>query len=86
MLAASETCTSPSAAITSEGERPDATISGSTRMRAAWTENFTGSFPDPTLSDRLYTYAWFVTFGLGFVVYYVLMKGHPGVKRDAASS
>ena len=51
-------------------------------LRAASTENFTGSFPDPTLSDTLYTYAWFVTFGLGFIIYYVLMTNHPSVKAE----
>ena len=30
---------------------------------------------DPNLFDRLYAYAWFVTFGLSFVVYLVLMRG-----------
>ena len=27
----------------------------------------------PNLFDHLYTYSWFVTFGIGFVVYYLLM-------------
>ena len=52
-------------------------------LRAAATKNFTGSFPDPTLSDTLYTYAWFVTFGLGFIIYYVLMTNHPSLKGEA---
>lgn len=51
-------------------------------LRAASTPNFTGRLPDPTLSDTLYTYAWFVTFGIGFFVYYVLMKGHQSLKED----
>jgi NCS1 family nucleobase:cation symporter-1 len=52
-------------------------------LRAASTENFSGSLPDPTLSDTLYTYAWFVTFGLGFFIYYVLMTNHPSLKGEA---
>ena len=39
-------------------------------VRAAVTPG--GQIDDPTLFDHLYTYAWFVTFGLGFVIYYVL--------------
>jgi nucleobase:cation symporter-1, NCS1 family len=50
-------------------------------LRAATTPNFTGQMEDPTLSDTLYTYAWFVTFGLGFVIYYVLMNGHESLKE-----
>jgi NCS1 family nucleobase:cation symporter-1 len=34
-----------------------------------------GSAADPNLFDRLYAYAWFVTFGLSFVVYLALMRG-----------
>ena len=34
-----------------------------------------GQVADPNLFDTLYTYAWFVTFGLGFVIYYILMNG-----------
>jgi NCS1 family nucleobase:cation symporter-1 len=51
-------------------------------LRAATTPNFRGQMPDPTLFDTLYTYAWFVTFGIGFVVYYVLMKGHPSLREE----
>jgi nucleobase:cation symporter-1, NCS1 family len=32
--------------------------------------------------DRLYTYAWFLTFAIGFVLYAVLMGGHPSVRAD----
>jgi nucleobase:cation symporter-1, NCS1 family len=42
-------------------------------VRAAVTPG--GQVSDPNFFDTLYTYAWFVTFGLGFVIYYVLMKG-----------
>ena len=41
-------------------------------IRAATTLG--GQVPDPTFFDTMYTYAWFVTFGLGFVIYYVLMN------------
>jgi nucleobase:cation symporter-1, NCS1 family len=51
-------------------------------LRAATTPNFTGQMPDPALSDTLYTYAWFVTFGIGFVVYYILMNGHSSLKEE----
>ncbi len=33
-----------------------------------------GRVVQPNFFDTLYTYAWFVTFGLGFVIYYILMK------------
>jgi NCS1 family nucleobase:cation symporter-1 len=42
-------------------------------IRAATTPG--GQVTDPTFFDTMYTYAWFVTFGLGFVIYYVLMNG-----------
>jgi len=38
-----------------------------------------GAVADPTLFDRLYSYAWFVTFAVSAVAYLVLMRGH---KRD----
>ena len=39
-------------------------------VRAATTPR--GQVSDPNFFDSLYTYAWFVTFALGFVIYYVL--------------
>ena len=30
---------------------------------------------NPSLLDHLYQYAWFVTFGLSFVIYLALMRG-----------
>jgi nucleobase:cation symporter-1, NCS1 family len=42
-------------------------------VRAAMTPG--GTVPDPSLFDHLYTYAWFVTFGLSFALYLVLMSG-----------
>ena len=41
-------------------------------IRAATTPG--GQVADPTFLDKLYTYAWFVTFGLSFVLYLVLMR------------
>jgi NCS1 family nucleobase:cation symporter-1 len=41
-------------------------------LRAASTPG--GQVAQPNFFDTLYTYAWFVTFLLGFVIYYVLMK------------
>jgi NCS1 family nucleobase:cation symporter-1 len=34
-----------------------------------------GAIANPGFFDRLYSYAWFVTFGLSFVIYLVLMRG-----------
>jgi NCS1 family nucleobase:cation symporter-1 len=42
-------------------------------IRAALTPG--GVVANPTLFDELYTHAWFVTFGLSFVIYLVLMSG-----------
>ena len=33
-----------------------------------------GQVADPTFFDALYTYAWFVTFALSFVLYLLLMR------------
>jgi NCS1 family nucleobase:cation symporter-1 len=41
-------------------------------IRAATTPG--GQVSDPSFFDTMYIYAWFVTFGLGFVIYYVLMN------------
>ncbi|HEX8473553.1 MAG TPA: NCS1 family nucleobase:cation symporter-1 [Pyrinomonadaceae bacterium] len=41
-------------------------------IRAATTPG--GQVAEAGFTDTLYTYAWFVTFALGFVLYYVLMK------------
>jgi nucleobase:cation symporter-1, NCS1 family len=43
-------------------------------IKAATTPNFNGQVENPNVFDTLYTYAWFVTFALGFVIYYVLMR------------
>ncbi len=36
-----------------------------------------GRVAEPGIWDNLYSYAWFVTFGLSFVVYLALMRAHP---------
>src|ERR1041385_2240011 len=41
-------------------------------LRAATTPG--GQVADPNFFDSLYTYAWFVTFALGFGIYYLLTK------------
>jgi NCS1 family nucleobase:cation symporter-1 len=41
-------------------------------FRAAMTEG--GQVAHPGVFDTLYAYSWFVTFALGFVVYYMLMR------------
>jgi NCS1 family nucleobase:cation symporter-1 len=46
-------------------------------LRAATTAG--GQVPDPNVFDTLYTYAWFVTFGIAFLLYLVLM--HHNVRR-----
>ncbi|MFN2493215.1 MAG: NCS1 family nucleobase:cation symporter-1 [Pyrinomonadaceae bacterium] len=51
-------------------------------VRAATTPG--GQVADPDLFDTLYTYAWFVTFTLGLVVYYVLMRSEVrGVRSNS---
>jgi NCS1 family nucleobase:cation symporter-1 len=42
-------------------------------LRAATTPG--GQVANPNLFDHLYTYAWFITFGIGFTLYATLMKG-----------
>ncbi len=44
-------------------------------LRAAVTPG--GQVTDPGLFDTLYTYAWFVTFGVAFVLYWAMMNGRP---------
>ncbi len=55
-------------------------------LRAATTPG--GQIAAPNFFDTLYTYAWFVTFALGFVLYYVLMSSRfkvQGSKSKAKS-
>jgi NCS1 family nucleobase:cation symporter-1 len=55
-------------------------------IRAATTPG--GQVADPTFLDKLYTYAWFVTFSLSFVLYLVLMRvrAHAAVTDSPAWS
>ena len=41
-----------------------------------------GAVADPNLFDRLYAYAWFVTFVLSAVAYLALMRGHAPGRAD----
>jgi NCS1 family nucleobase:cation symporter-1 len=50
-------------------------------VRAATTPG--GAVAEPGLFDTIYKYAWFVTFGLAFVIYYALMKGAAKAPRGA---
>ncbi|HEY3025402.1 MAG TPA: NCS1 family nucleobase:cation symporter-1 [Pyrinomonadaceae bacterium] len=51
-------------------------------LHAATIPGFNGKFENPSFFDTLYTYAWFVTFALGFAIYYLLMNRHPDLKGD----
>jgi NCS1 family nucleobase:cation symporter-1 len=50
-------------------------------LRAAATPG--GQVAEPTIADMVYTYAWFVTFGLSFVLYAIVSR--PVAARRAAS-
>jgi len=49
-------------------------------IRAATTPG--GQVAAPNFFDTLYTYAWFVTFAIGFFVYFLLMSGHNSLKKE----
>ncbi|MFN7944797.1 MAG: NCS1 family nucleobase:cation symporter-1 [Blastocatellia bacterium] len=49
-------------------------------LRAATTPG--GQVPQPGFMDTLYTYAWFVTFAIGFLVYLALMNGQRGAEKS----
>lgn len=49
-------------------------------LRAATTPG--GQVPQPGFPDTLYTYAWFVTFAIGFLVYLALMNGQRGAEKS----
>ncbi|HEU5162100.1 MAG TPA: NCS1 family nucleobase:cation symporter-1 [Thermoanaerobaculia bacterium] len=49
-------------------------------LRAATTPG--GQVADPTLFDHVYTHAWFVTFGLSFLIYLLLMQGETAKARE----
>jgi len=52
-------------------------------LRAATTAG--GQVTTPNFFDTLYTYAWFVTFALGFLIYYLLMKRHVILNKEQES-
>jgi NCS1 family nucleobase:cation symporter-1 len=49
-------------------------------LRAATTPG--GTVASPNFFDNIYTYAWFVTFALSFVIYFVLMMGEKESKAN----
>ncbi len=49
-------------------------------IRAATTSG--GRVSDPNIFDTLYVYAWFVTFGIAFVLYYLLSKSTPSSQAE----
>ena len=49
-------------------------------LRAAMTPG--GQVAQPGFLDTLYTYAWFVTFGIGFLVYLLLMNGQRVAEKN----
>jgi nucleobase:cation symporter-1, NCS1 family len=49
-------------------------------LRAAATPG--GQVAEPGLLDAIYTYAWFVTFAIGFIVYYALMRGRVSERHE----
>ena len=49
-------------------------------LRAATTPG--GQVEDQNFLDTLYTYAWFVTFAIGFALYYLLMRGHGSLREE----
>lgn len=49
-------------------------------IRAATTPG--GQPAEPNFFDTLYIYAWFVTFAIGFIVYFVLMSGHNSLTKE----
>ena len=52
-------------------------------VRAATTPG--GRVANPNLFDQLYSYAWFVTFALSFVLYLILSKGARGARGELPS-
>ena len=50
-------------------------------LRAAVTRG--GQVANPGFLDTLYTYAWFVTFAIGFVLYFIFMRNHPSLIKES---
>jgi NCS1 family nucleobase:cation symporter-1 len=44
-----------------------------------------GAVANPTFFDRLYSYAWFVTFFLSFIIYWLLMRGDPAARQPVSN-
>ena len=44
-----------------------------------------GTVANPTFFDRLYSYAWFVTFGLSFIIYWLSMRGDAGARQPVSN-
>jgi nucleobase:cation symporter-1, NCS1 family len=44
-----------------------------------------GAVANPTFFDRLYSYAWFVTFFLSFVIYWLLMRGDRAAREPVSN-
>src|SRR5688500_6946546 len=44
-----------------------------------------GAVPNPTFFDRIYSYAWFVTFFLSFVIYWLLMRGDRAAREPVSN-
>ena len=44
-----------------------------------------GTVANPTFFDKLYSYAWFVTFFLSFVIYWLLMRGDTGAREPVSN-
>ena len=44
-----------------------------------------GTVANPTFFDRLYSYAWFVTFGLSFIIYWLLMRGDLAAREPVSN-
>lgn len=51
-------------------------------IRAATTPG--GQISSPNFLDSVYNYAWFVTFAIGFVLYFILMQAAPPKENSAA--
>src|SRR5687768_2477026 len=44
-----------------------------------------GAVANPTFFDRIYSYAWFVTFFLSFVIYWLLMRGDRAAREPVSN-
>ena len=45
-----------------------------------------GAVANPTFVDRLYSYAWFVTFFLSFIIYWLLMRGDADARQAVSNT